>query len=114
MIEIRAADDGITFHVYVQPRASTNTIVGSHEKALKIRLTAPPMGGAANKQCIEVLAKTLAVPKSRIKILSGHTRRRKQICLQPKHDAFTAAECTDLIKRVKKLAQPVAGSRPSS
>jgi uncharacterized protein (TIGR00251 family) len=72
---------GFTFQVYVQPRSSVNAITGSHDQALKIKLTAPPVGGAANKQCIRLLAKKLGLPKSALKIVSGQASRRKRISI---------------------------------
>lgn len=44
---------------------------------LKIRLTAPPVDGAANAALIEFLSNAFSVPKSHIEILSGHTARQK-------------------------------------
>ena len=63
--------DGITLTVFVQPRSSKNMIAGLHNDALKIKLTSPPVDGAANKMCIQYLAKWLKVPKSSIEIVSG-------------------------------------------
>ena len=79
MIDIQTAVDSLTFSVYVQPRASKAAIVGCHENELKIKLTAPPADGAANKQCCQLLAKTLSVPKTSVEIVSGHTNRHKRI-----------------------------------
>ena len=74
--------EGIAFRVYVQPRSSKNRIVGCHGDALKITLKAPPVGGAANKMCIQFLAKTLGVAKSSLEILSGDTGRTKRLLLR--------------------------------
>ena len=79
MIETKATADALTFHVYVQPRASAAAFAGSHLDALKVKLTAPPADGAANKQCLQMLAKALGIPKSRLEIVNGLTHRRKQI-----------------------------------
>ena len=73
---------GLTFRIHVQPRSSCNQVVGLHGNALKIRLTAPPVEGAANKMCGEVIAERLGVPRSSIEILSGHTARLKQILVR--------------------------------
>jgi uncharacterized protein (TIGR00251 family) len=81
MFKITQTDESLTFSVYVQPRASACTIVGEHQDALKIKLTAPPVSGAANKQCIAVLAKALSIPKSQIQITAGHSHRQKQITI---------------------------------
>ena len=70
---------GLTFKVFIQPRSSKNMITGIHGDALKIKLTAPPVDGAANKMCIKYLAKCLNVPKSAIEIISGLTSRSKVV-----------------------------------
>ncbi|MFO8085880.1 MAG: DUF167 domain-containing protein [Desulfobacterales bacterium] len=67
--------------IFVQPRSSKNIIVGQHKNELKIKLTAPPIGGAANKMCIHFLAKCLKIPKSTIEIISGHTGRSKKLLI---------------------------------
>ncbi len=71
--------DGYIINVYVQPRAAKNAVAGIHDQALKIRLTAPPVDGAANKMCLQFLAKQLNVPKSALQIKSGHSSRRKTV-----------------------------------
>jgi uncharacterized protein (TIGR00251 family) len=69
----------VTFSVYVQPRASKNEIVGQHGDAIKVRLTAPPVDGAANEALIAFLAKEARVSKSAVRIVSGETSRRKVV-----------------------------------
>ncbi len=81
MIHIDTTSRGLTFTVQVLPRSAKVNIVGSHQGALKIKLTAPPVGGAANKQCIQVLAKALGLPKSALSIVRGETSRIKQVCV---------------------------------
>jgi len=80
-LAMRETDRGIAFKIFVQPKSSKNKIVGLHGDALKIKLTAPPVDGAANKMCVKYLAKCLKVPKSSMEIISGHTSRTKQIML---------------------------------
>ena len=67
----------MTFAVRVAPRASRNAIVGVHEGALKVSLTAPPVEGAANEALRKLLAKALGVPKSNIEIIRGERGRNK-------------------------------------
>ncbi len=68
-----------TLSVRIQPRASKNEIVVQSDGSLKIRLTAPPVDGAANEALIAFLAKVLRVSRSQIEILSGHTSREKRV-----------------------------------
>lgn len=65
--------------VKVQPGASRNEIAGMWMDMLKVKVTAQPESGRANKACIELLAKELGIPKSRLRIIKGHTSREKQI-----------------------------------
>ncbi len=71
--------DGVNFKVFVQPRAARNQIVGVHDSALKISLTAPPVEGAANRLCRDFLAKTLKLAKGRVGVVGGLKSRRKTV-----------------------------------
>jgi len=84
--KITGAERGAAFPVRVIPRASRNEIEGVTGHALKVRLTAPPVEGAANEALIELLAERLKVRKSQIEIVAGQTSRQKMISvvgLQP-------------------------------
>jgi len=78
----RETADGIVVNVLVQPRASRNQVAGLHGEALKLRLTAPPVEGAANKMCLAFLADLLGVPKSSLEIVAGHSSRSKQVLIR--------------------------------
>jgi uncharacterized protein (TIGR00251 family) len=65
--------------VHVVPRAHTTGVVGRHGGALKIRLAAPPVDGAANDELIRFFAERLSVPRSAVTISAGHTSRRKTV-----------------------------------
>jgi uncharacterized protein len=78
-LKIVASADGVTFSVHVQPRASRNELCGLHGEELKIRLTSPPVEDAANKLCIEFLARQLGVAKSNVTIIAGTRSRHKTI-----------------------------------
>lgn len=69
----------LILYLYVQPRASKATWGSIRENKIKLRITAAPVGGQANKQCIAFLSKALRVPKSDISILQGETSRSKVI-----------------------------------
>jgi len=68
-----------TLLLHVVPRARVTALAGRHGDALKIRLAAPPVAGAANDELIRFLAERLAVPRSAITIAAGHTSRRKTV-----------------------------------
>lgn len=63
----------------VTPRASKNEIVGPYGDALKVRITAPPVEGAANAHLIEWFAKLCKVPKAQITLEAGDKARGKRI-----------------------------------
>ena len=71
--------DGIVLKLHIQPRASKSEVCGVQGDALKIRLTSPPVDGAANKLCREFLAELFHVPKSAVEIISGETSRHKRV-----------------------------------
>lgn len=76
---ITTHEQGVTIRVYVAPRSSASRVVGEHNGALKVALTAPPVEGAANKALVELLAKLLGVPKGAVSIVSGETSRNKTV-----------------------------------
>jgi len=81
-LRIREQDGAITFEVRVAPRASRNRVIGVHEGALKVALTAPPVDGAANEALRKLLAKALGVAKSEVEILRGDRNRIKVLRVQ--------------------------------
>ncbi len=70
--------DVLILQVHVQPRASRDEIVGPHGDALKIRITAPPVEGRANRQLTALLAKTFGVAKGAVELAGGDSGRRKR------------------------------------
>lgn len=73
---------GVIVQLQVQPRASRNELAGVREGSLKVRLTAPPVEGEANKECIKFLAKLFNIPKSSVEIIQGHKSRRKSVLIK--------------------------------
>lgn len=79
---VRETAEGVTFSVHVQPKASRNEIAGLSGIELKLRLTSPPVEGAANTLCREYLAKLLRVAKSDVLIIAGEKSRHKIVSVQ--------------------------------
>ncbi|MBW2603636.1 MAG: YggU family protein [Deltaproteobacteria bacterium] len=104
---IQENSNGIILKVFVQPRSSKNMIAGRHGDALKIKLTAPPVDGAANKMCIQHLAKWLKITKSSIEIISGHNSRTKRLLLRSKKEKSAISIEK---KRVKTLISSLLNS----
>src|SRR5438309_11602199 len=75
----RDAGPHVTLSLRVQPRASRNAVVGWTGDTLNIRLTAPPVEGAANTACLTFLADLLDLPQSHIEILKGTRSRTKVV-----------------------------------
>lgn len=71
-----------TLKIHVQPRASKNEVLGLSEDVLRIRVTAPPEAGRANEAMITLIAESLGVPKSRIKLFKGRASRNKSIVIE--------------------------------
>ena len=65
--------------VHVQPRASRSEIIGLHGAALKVRLQAPPVEGAANEALVSLLAERLNVPRRAVRVVAGATSRAKTV-----------------------------------
>jgi uncharacterized protein (TIGR00251 family) len=72
-------EESATLSVRIQPRASRNGIVPMEGGGLKIRLTAPPVDGAANEALVRFLADSFSLPISQVEIVTGHTSRDKII-----------------------------------
>jgi len=79
---VEATQDGIVIRVRAQPGARRNGVTGVREGELCVAVTAPPDRGRANDAIVKVLAETLSVPRSRIKILSGDTNRHKRLLVE--------------------------------
>lgn len=71
----------LTFKVLVSPRASRSEIIGEHDGALRVRIAAAPVEGAANDELARVLAKAFEVPRTAVEILSGHSSKRKSVSI---------------------------------
>lgn len=83
--------------VSISPNAKKTEITGWHDGALRIRLAAPPVDGAANDALRKWLAKELDIPQSHITLLRGATNRRKQLSVDAapqKISAWLASQAT--------------------
>jgi uncharacterized protein len=97
--------EGILINIFVQPRSAQNAIVGSYKDALKIKLTAPPVEGAANKSCVDLLAKCLKLPKSTIEIKFGYTGRSKGVFIHITDEKSNQTERRRIIKFLSSFFQ---------
>lgn len=74
-------EQGVVVAVHVQPRASRNEITGLRGHEVHVRLTSPPVEGAANRLCCEYFADLCGIAKSRVTLLSGVRSRHKRLLL---------------------------------
>ena len=92
----RASSEGISVALRVTPRGGRDDIDGIEtlsdgRSVLKVRVRAIADGGEANRAVTELLAKSLHVPKARVRLLSGATSRLKQIAIDGDPAALDAA-----------------------
>ncbi len=70
---------GVRLHLFVQPKASKNEIIGPFNGAFKIRITAPPLEGRANDAVIEFLSEIFKTAKRNVLLVKGDTHRHKTV-----------------------------------
>lgn len=68
--------------MHVVPRARVTEVAGRHGDAVRIRLAAPPVEGAANAELVRFLAERLGVPRGAVTIVRGVTARRKTVSIE--------------------------------
>jgi uncharacterized protein (TIGR00251 family) len=78
-LRIQPTATGVRLTVRVQPRASDSRVAGVHGDALKVRLMAPPVDGAANEALVELLAGTFGIHARDITIVAGMSSRTKVV-----------------------------------
>ena len=82
MVQLKESKKCLTFDIQVIPYASRMQLVGVQDGVLKIKVTAPPVEGAANEACIKLLAKELGLKKSQMEISSGAKSRKKTVMIK--------------------------------
>ena len=79
MLRVEVRGSTVRVSVHVQPRATRSEIVGLHGAALKVRLQAPPVDGAANEALVALLADRLGVARRAVKVVAGASSRAKTV-----------------------------------
>ena len=82
LLKIQEQKDIVIIELRVQPKSSADRIIGEHNGALKLGVTAAPESGKANDAVVILLSKLLDVPKSNIEIISGHSSRNKRAAIK--------------------------------
>ena len=82
MIPIKETGGNVAFLVQVLPRSSQCKLVGCQGDYLKIKITAPPVDGRANEECIRFLADVFGVKKDQVHIVGGLKAKKKTIAIK--------------------------------
>ncbi len=75
---VKETKDGLIVNIKIAPNSKKNEII-REEEFVKIKITAQPIDGKANKALVEFLSKNFKIPKTSIKILKGETSKEKTI-----------------------------------
>lgn len=79
MLRVEVRGSAVRVSIHVQPRAARSEIVGLHGAALKVRLQAPPVDGAANEALVTLLAERLGVARRAVRVVAGASSRAKTV-----------------------------------
>jgi uncharacterized protein (TIGR00251 family) len=82
VLQYSQQDDSLNIAVRLIPRASTSKIVGVIDGRLKVRVAAPPVEGAANRELIRLLARRFKLPQNAVTVVSGLRSKNKLVRLQ--------------------------------
>ena len=80
-LQINKHNGGVTFKVKVIPNSSSSKITEITEEYVKIKLNSPPVENKANKEVINLLSKSLGIPKSSIQLMFGDKNKLKTFWL---------------------------------
>ena len=90
---------GATLSLLVVPGASREDVVGVHGDALKVRVTAPPEKGRANRSVCRLLGRLLDCPAKRVALLTGESARKKVVLIQGMDPTELRARLVTLLAR---------------
>ena len=99
-ITLKESKKGLTFDIQVNPHASRAEISGVQEGAFKLKVTAPPVEGAANEACIRLLADELKLKKSQLEIFSGSKSRKKTVLVKNASKAELESKINKVAKKL--------------
>ena len=81
LVFVSQKKDRLYIFLHVQPKSSKNQVVGIYNDRLKIKITSPPVDGAANKAVQVFLSKLLSISKREIIIEAGQASRQKTVSI---------------------------------
>lgn len=94
---LRTRETGVEVRVRLAPRASREKVDGLYGDRLKIRLTAPPVGGAANEALLRFLAKCVRIAPRNLRIVHGAKSVSKTVLIECENRALVARRLRDLL-----------------
>lgn len=81
-LKLMTRADGVVLSLKVVPGSKRDRIVGELGDALKVAVSKPPEGGAANAAVIQLLSQALGLPAASLQLVKGHTSPRKQVLIR--------------------------------
>ena len=82
---LKETKDGLVFNIKITPNASKNEIIKANDE-IKLRITAQPIDGKANKAVVEYLSKNFKIPKTSFEIIRGETSKEKTVLVKCKDE----------------------------
>ena len=95
---IRETENGLIIRLKIVPNSSKNEII-LEDEFIKVKVTAQPIENKANKALIEFLSKQFKIPKTKIQILKGETKKKKAVLLNTDDLAKNSAIISQLTKK---------------
>lgn len=89
----------IILNIYIQPAARVSQLSGLHDGRIKLKVSAPPVDGAANKAVVDFFAKFFLVAKSKVLIISGEKSRNKVVLVKD--------YSPEVLEKIKEVIQNV-------
>lgn len=83
---LKNTKDGVIFNLKISPNSSKNEIIKCDDGTVKVKITAQPIDGKANKALLEFLSKQFKIPKTSIEIIKGHTGKDKTLLIKTNDD----------------------------
>ncbi len=79
---LKKTENGWLLSVKILPNSSKNEIIKNDDGSIKVKLTAQPIEGKANKALLEFLSKQFKIPKTSMEIVKGQTSKDKTISIK--------------------------------
>jgi uncharacterized protein len=99
ILPLKQSKNYCTFDIHVTPRSSRAEITGIQDEALKIKVTALPVEGAANIACIRLLARELGLKKNQLEIFAGTKSRKKTVAVKDITTAELEKKISSVLRR---------------